>query len=502
MEAELAVPANLSEAAEIPGLQEAWREYLDTQFQLEIEYIQGLHAAAGVAATVAGRVQFRNPARPSQVLQEQPRGRRVAVSWNGFPRVLAVRERDGEIVALLTAEQLASTRDLLYTSAGVGHEIRHRWGDEYLEWRAEKVGNRLRQVTFTCEAPDYWSALAQGYPSPFFRLPSGHPPSARVTDSDGDMDRVVDLYRDLVDPRVRADDLRFDESLYDRDGQLMFEAGSYDPWNPWNTERGIVHLTHPANTLGEQIELIGDASVLRSTRSGHLLEAAKCLLCCGGYGEINRNSDPAVGAAVNELARQGLEITLANPIGLYMSHLQDSGWTRPDGRPVDPAWWRVVRGASGPPGLPGAAATVRAVYEVPAEERYVDPHGTERPLLVGDLRVGGRRIEEAGEIADAVKMVMVIEAWPVDRPAAPGIHCQPEYRCCRRAGAERVQFNAAPDQQPAPQCVEPFEDAYPVVTASALAAGQAGGAPGPAPPAPAGRMARMRRPCRRMPPAR
>jgi hypothetical protein len=33
LDAEVSVPANLSEAAEIPGLHEAWWEYLDTQFQ-------------------------------------------------------------------------------------------------------------------------------------------------------------------------------------------------------------------------------------------------------------------------------------------------------------------------------------------------------------------------------------------------------------------------------------------------------------------------------------
>ena len=46
-----------------------------------------------------------------------------------------------------------------------------------------------------------------------------------------------------------------------------------------------------------------------------------------GAGEVMRNSDTAISAAVNELARVGGRVTLANPIGIYMTHLHDAGWT-------------------------------------------------------------------------------------------------------------------------------------------------------------------------------
>jgi hypothetical protein len=471
---ELSPPANLHEVDEIPGLRQAWHEYLSMQFDLEIHYIEGLHRTAGLAAGApSARVQFHNPARPDIGEVVQGPRRRHAISWSGFPRVLSVRERDGELVALLTAEQLDSSRTLVFTEQGDGFEVPYRAQDEYLEWRGENDRDRLRRVIFTCEPPDYWSALAQGHPSMFFRLPTNDPPNVEKR-SRGDLERVVRLYQELVSESVVADDLLFDQDLYDKDNkhpdqrERLFNRGDYNPWNRWNITDGIAHLSNPANTLGEQIELIGDASVLRATRSGQLLQAAKCLLCCGGYGEINRNSDPAIGAAVNELARQGLELSIAAPIGLYMSHLQDTGWTTPDGSPVRPEWWRVVRGAAGPPGKPGGSTAVRAVYEIPAGEHYVDEEGVEQPLLVGDLCIAGRRIEYPGQIADAVKMVMVVEAWKVaGQEPAPGIGCQPEYRCCGRAGAERILVETGEDGESAPPCQPPYQDAYPVVTESA-----------------------------------
>jgi hypothetical protein len=494
MVAPISTPGGLPEAGKIPGLLDAWREYLDIQFELEIGYIRNLFELSGMEAGVsAARVQFRNPVAasgyaPAQAQQEEQRaGLLHAISWGGFPRSLAVREHDGELVALLTAEQLASTATMLFTEEGEPYEVPFRRGDEYLEWRGEWEDGRLKSVTFCCEAPDYWSAMAQGHPSPFFRLPNKvQPPYTTV--SEGDPDRVLGLYRELVNEQVEHEDLWFDQPLYDAmpdddERTLMFDRGDYNPWNRWNTTDGIVHLTHPANTLGEQIELVGDATVLRTTRTGALLQAAKCLLCCGGFGDINRNSDPAIGAAVNELARKGLQVSLANPIGLYMSHLQDSGWTTPDGGPARAAWWRVVRGQPGEPGRPGSSTTVRAVYEVPEEEGFT----------VGDLRVGGRRIEHPGQIADAVKMVMVVEAWDVGAgQQRTGIGCQPDFRCCVRQGAERIHVEYGDDDQAAPKCRPPYQEAYPVVADAVMAPAA------PAAPMQRARLQDRRRRCRRV----
>jgi hypothetical protein len=87
---------------------------------------------------------------------------------------------------------------------------------------------------------------------------------------------------------------------------------------------------------------------------------------------------------VGGLMRRGLQITAADPVGIYLAGWDDTGWSKPDGSPVD-NYWQVVRPtkAPGPPAL-------RLVYEVPASEGFV----------VGDIRIGGRPIEFGGQIAE------------------------------------------------------------------------------------------------------
>ena len=42
------------------------------------------------------------------------------------------------------------------------------------------------------------------------------------------------------------------------------------------------------------------------------------------------------------LSRKGLSITLREPIGLYITGFDDTGWTKPDGSPVD-NYWSITR---------------------------------------------------------------------------------------------------------------------------------------------------------------
>lgn len=86
---------------------------------------------------------------------------------------------------------------------------------------------------------------------------------------------------------------------------------------------------------------------------------------------------------MSSLSRKALSITLREPIGLYIAGWDDTGWSRPDGRPVG-NYWSVTRGV---PGL-----VLRLEYEVPAGEGFV----------VGDIRIGGRPIEYGGQMAEHV----------------------------------------------------------------------------------------------------
>jgi hypothetical protein len=440
------------------ALRERWVDYLHRQFEGELTYIRQRYGPGNTPQ----KVHFVDPTQEKIPAVAQLH----EISWSGFPRRLMIQERDGDLLALPTAEELE-----IYPAALVGEQsgtvypIQHRSGDEYLEWRAEHRNGRLYRITFTCEPPDYWSALAQGFPSPFFMNPddaADQPPPGT-----GQWRLVLDWYKKLLGHPVPKDDLTFRENVTFQ-GKPAFREGDYNPWNRWNVADGIVHLSHPENTLGEEIELIGDASILRSDASGRQLRAAKCLLCCGGFGNINRSSDPAIGAAVNEIARSGRRLTIANPIGLYMSHLEDDGWTRPDGSPVSPDYWQVVREAPGTPGLAGSARAVRAIYQVPDGETYTAEDGRKRPLQVGDLRIGGEPIRYAGQVAQAVQMVDVLATWPADPQLdLEAVLCEPEYRCCRRrSGGEFLLLRQTPEGERA-DCADGDTDAFEVTTRSA-----------------------------------
>src|SRR4051794_16699140 len=79
------------------------------------------------------------------------------------------------------------------------------------------------------------------------------------------------------------------------------------------------------------------------------------------------------------LSRQGLSVTVREPLGLYMIEWDDTGFTRPDGKPVGD-YWRVEREG------------VRVSYEVPASEGFV----------VGDVSIGGRARPHGGTPAEDI----------------------------------------------------------------------------------------------------
>jgi hypothetical protein len=254
------------------------------------------------------------------------------ITWSAFPRIVALDS--------------ASDTERWRTADG-SRDVQ----DEYCEWSVKRGGDgKIAKVTFTCEGPEYWEFLAAV-----------------------DFAKVVDLYRLHVDPAVQPNDLRKSN-------------GRYNARNRWNnsTLKGAMHLIQPNNTLGAEIELAAGASNTRAP-NGTLLTNDQDLIQCGAYGQKERHSDPTIGGEVNALARQDADITLANPVGIYLAGLSTAGWAAPDGS--DPAsFWTVTRGTAEKP--------VRAVYEVPADKGFV----------VGDISINGRTIDFAAQIADFVTM--------------------------------------------------------------------------------------------------
>jgi hypothetical protein len=254
--------------------------------------------------------------------------------------------------------------------------------NEYCEWHVirDPDTNKIKKVAFTCEAPEYWQALfgetIESDDGSSYKFP-------------GKPDLVVKLYRELVSREVRYVDLIAKETLESEDpsGGYFIEArkGHYNPYNKWNTTHGVVHLCSPPNTLKQQIELGADTTVLRRDGRGCIVVEPEALVCCARFGVPDRNSDPTIGSTVNALARLGAYITLENPVGLYMDHIDLAGWEAPRGGSVSDCV-RIVRGV---PGM-----IVRLEVEVPPE----------RGFTVGDLKIGGVNIEYGGQIAECITM--------------------------------------------------------------------------------------------------
>ena len=212
--------------------------------------------------------------------------------------------------------------------------------NEYCEWYVHRNSlGQITKVTFVSEVPEYWERLWLA-----------------------DSSRVVDLYRTFVSPAVVAADLRTG-------------AGAYDKFNRWNTTDGIMHFIQNINTLDDAIGLSEGSVHPGTARDNYEMPPGPAT-----------SVDPRVVMDIAALGRKGppkLAITLREPIGLYILGYDDTGWTKPDGTPVGD-YWRIARGVAG--------QILRLEYEVPASEGF----------LVSDIRIGGRRIEWGGQLAEHV----------------------------------------------------------------------------------------------------
>jgi hypothetical protein len=387
-------PAFLADFNAIPGQLDAWHRAVFSWFEGSIEMDRPL--------VPGGEFQFYNPAKfdPGGASVEQ------AITWNAFPKELL--RRYGRERALREADTLW-TLDRYYSDLqGVAvdaqkypliFETLFRPQNEYCEWHVvrDPDTNQIVRATFTSEPPEFWFALSGG----------------SVPDDDnefpGDKELLLRQYRTFVSPDVQWDDLLAKEDINGPQGPFALK-GQYNPYNKWNTTHGIVHLCAPPNSLTAEIQLGADATVLRRNSQGKLLVEPDALICCAGYGGPDRNSDPTIGASVNALARLGAYVTLKNPVGLYMDHIDLSGWQAPGGKDVSP-YVRILRGALG--------MIERLVVEVPKE----------RGFTVGDLSIGGEAIRYGGQIAECITVKLVGLAHPQAKPIA-NIPAPCDRRCC------------------------------------------------------------------------
>ena len=274
--------------------------------------------------------------------------------------------------------------------------------EEYCEWevvRDPAQQNKVVRVTFTCETTDYYTFLAEQNP-----------------------DLLLALYRKHVSPSVELDDL--------------IAGGRYVAQNKWNYPQTVgahgvlMHMAQINNSFEAAVNLTAVASWPRVDGDGRPITGEQALIACRPFGDSRRHSDPHIGAEINALVRAGNEISFADPVGLYMDSIDQSDWETPDGS--DPAdWYRIVRGTRD--------YMLRVVFEAPAAVSHV----------LGDIKIGGRKIQFGGQIAEKIQIrirgIARTAAAPAPKLTCEGVRAAGGVVAAamapRRAMASRIPLN-------------------------------------------------------------
>ena len=405
-------PADVDDLAGKPGREAflaAWHKFIAETFQGEIAALQSVEAAPSFFSEIDGQVA----------------GNPLPVTWNGFPLSISRLRRNNPIAAWKDAEVLRSI------DFG-GTVVPARRQDEYCEWFVYRTGTRIDRIVFTAEAPEYWVKLA------------AH-----------DIDTVVKLYQTWVSPQVKKPELLLTHDLQWFGGKIL-KAGTYNPYNAWNTTQGVMHLTHPANTLGAEIDLAARATLLRADGTGQRITDVRRLACCADFGDPNRISDPNIGHGVNMtcLPSGGTaiqDVTLANPVALYMDALRSGVLTGPNDELLDD-WFTFVRGTAG--------HGLMAVLAPPASAKF----GFDK------VKVQGTDLAWGGQIAELIQMVIYAKTRP-HKGAAVHLH-RCSNRCCMPKGTKPadVRFVNFDHDAALVPCADGFEPAYPPAVGMAGAA--------------------------------
>jgi hypothetical protein len=370
--------AGLTDFDQLPGLRDAWNDFIHRLYDENINGVSGWEPENPGAdnkpfaveelrawGRTASDLRFFDPLHMDVPANSIP----ANVNWSALPTSFN-GNFGGETAAVLQFLD-APQRD-------PNVRVPTRVQDEYCEWVVDKGQNgKITKVLFTSEPPEYYDFL--------FNPPSG-------VDQDASRRLLVSIYRTILgEPGIQLEDLL--------DGN-----GNYNHWNRWNNT-GCVHMQQPNNTLGAEINIAARSAILREAGGAPIASAEKLILC-GQYGEPTRQSDPAIGASVNSIARQNRFVTLANPVGLYMADLDTSGWVTPDGD--DPrSFWRVIRGTD--IGDESKNMIVRAEFAVPGS----------KPYTVSDITIGGSPIQFGGQISANITMRLGVLQSPVSTGPAP-----------------------------------------------------------------------------------
>jgi hypothetical protein len=272
----------------------------------------------------------------------------------------------------------------------------------------------------------------------------------------------VQLYQRYVSLLVQPGDLKLTQDI--RFGPDILNKGTYNPYNKWNTSDGVMHLTHPANTLGAEINLAARATIPRRDINGKRVTDVRRFACGSNFGDPNRSSDPNIGLGVNltvlsaAAGSAAMSITLANPVGLYINNIKSGIITDEDDNPVS-GWFTIVRGVAG--------RGLMAVLEPPAGAGF----GMDK------LHVLGKPLTHGGQVAEQIQMVLYAKTANLGHAIPQSQACV--NHCCRPDNSIPVDLvNLDPVGRGA-KCGNGSRDAFPelvspvpapVVTAAAAVA--------------------------------
>ena len=389
-------PANIDDFQRSPRqkeLTEGWHAVIDAWLTSAVQRTDGLFYNPNSTAAPAG-------------------GDRAPIFWEAFPLVIKNwfdGQPNGDELKFQAADTLKPFRRRGRKLRAVRDgqlaeelDLSHRQQDEYCEWHVVKENGSITNIQFTSEGPEYWEFLMSGT-KPFFE-----PGDPRGDITSGDSDLVLALYREHVSPDVQLEDLVWQHDVAAFSGvnwSYYAFTGDYNPLNRWNTTHGAMHLTHPSNTLQAEVALTADATVLRTAAND-----AEALICCAGYGDVNRSSDPLIGLGVNQAAAANHFVTLADPVGLYIAEMNTGALSHPDA-------WTAVRGSA------AEQMILRARIDV--------PDGT-------DLTVGGAALRYGGQVAEHIGMVLTGQLVARTGPLPTARGC--DTACCTHP--DRPSFKA------------------------------------------------------------
>jgi hypothetical protein len=185
--------------------------------------------------------------------------------------------------------------------------------DEYVEWLVERDANgEITRITFTTEFPEYYEALAGIGKEAVIAgvadaIPGPNPTPSELFGASFDADSAMS-------------------------GARQRQFIQHLPDNPWqNGRKGILCLQQRFNSLGALFNLVGRCAILlpgsSTSACSNASNASK-----GACGH-DRNSDPAVCTAAQEIRRKNRVLSLEDPVGIRL--LQLGGIWKFDGRQID-----------------------------------------------------------------------------------------------------------------------------------------------------------------------